>query len=80
MREKLVTTKTLQISESSVLIWYIDIWKDKKKKKSHSFILVFKSPNLIIYLQVSRREEGITVSLPSPPKTSLAQEDRPGLV
>lgn len=31
-------------------------------KSSHSFILVFKSLNLIIYLQITGSEEGIKVS------------------
>lgn len=31
-------------------------------KKSHSFVLVFKSFNLIIYLQITHSEEGIKVS------------------
>lgn len=53
-------------------------------KSSHSFILVFKSLNLIIYLQITCSEEGIKVSCYVHQPTSLAQahdlEDRLGLV
>lgn len=53
-------------------------------KSSHSFISVFKSLNLTVYLQITRSEEGIKVSCYVHQPPSLAQahdhEDRLGLV